>query len=196
MQVFSWKFSEILKNNFFTEHLRITASGHFRSLNSFTFFAIIWTNRNQAFDILNMFYHGFQAWGISWALHLENFTKQTTHRSSRSHMFFKNVFLKISQISQVLSKEICEMFTFLQKSSGGCFLTQLLLLRKTHFSEIPRGTRLINWLTFIYMLNFCILYCNSLLKSHRSGHQWCSVKKALRNIHRKAPLFLIKKETY
>ena len=46
----------------------------------------------------------------------------------------KNVFLKISQILQLLSREICEMFTFLQNNSGGCFLTQLLLHR------IPRDT--------------------------------------------------------
>ena len=56
----------------------------------------------------------------------------------------KYVFLKISQISQVFSCKIFEMFTFLQNNSGGYFLTQLLLHRKTHFSEIAHGIRLIN----------------------------------------------------
>ena len=52
MQVFSWTFSEMFKNNFFTEHIRTTASGHFHSLNNwFFFFSIQWTNRNQAFYI-------------------------------------------------------------------------------------------------------------------------------------------------
>ena len=117
----------------------------------------------------------------------------------------KKVFVKNSQISQVFSREICEMFTFSQNNSSGCFLTQLLLHRKTHFSEIARGIRLvnhflwlwINWLTFIYyLLSFCILSCNSFLKSHRSGYQWCSTKKEFRNIHRKALVFLVKKEAY
>ena len=111
--------------------------------------------------------------------------------------YSKDVYLKISQISQVLFREICEMFTLLQNNSRGCFLTQLLLQRKMHFSEIPRGIRLINWLTFICMLDeFLYSTCNSLFKSHRSGHEWCSIKKAFRNTHRKAPLFLTKKEAY
>ena len=33
----------------FPKFLRITASGHFHLLNNLTFFAIQWTNRNQAF---------------------------------------------------------------------------------------------------------------------------------------------------
>ena len=37
--------------------------------------------------------------------------------------------------------------------------------------------------------------CNSSRKSHRSGHRRCSTKKkAFRNIHRKAPVLLIKKD--
>ena len=83
----------------------------------------------------------------------------------------KQVFLKISQISQVFSRENCEMLTFLQNNSGGCFLTQLLLHRKTRISLrqlVELGMNL---------LNFCILFCNSLLKSHRNGHQWFSIKK-------------------
>ena len=51
VQVFSWEFSEILKNNVFTEHLRRSTSGHFYSLNNLLFFAIQWTNRKQVFYI-------------------------------------------------------------------------------------------------------------------------------------------------
>ena len=105
------------------------------------------------------------------------------------------MFLKISQISQVFSREICEIFTFLHNNSGGCFLTELLLLRKTHFSEIPRGIRLINYNIYIYSCLISVFY-PVILKSRRSCHQWCSIKKAFRNIHRKAQVFLIKKEAY
>ena len=197
MQVFSWEFSEILKNNFFTEHLRRTASRHFHSLNNLTVFLqsseLIET---RLFIFANMFYHGFQAWWISWALHLENFRSSRPQVFSKigvlrnfekfSECFFfykvaglrvatlskkrlwhgcfpvnfcevskntfsyrtppvaasetlpnkwpieaavrmcssKKVFVKISQISQVFSREICEMFTFSQNNSSGCFLSQ------------------------------------------------------------------------
>ena len=87
--MFSWEFSEILKNNFFTEHLRRTASRHFHSLNNLTVFLqsseLIET---RLFIFANMFYHGFQAWWISWALHLENF------RSSRPQVFSKKGVLR------------------------------------------------------------------------------------------------------
>ena len=209
MQVFFWEFSEILKNNFFAEHLRRTACGHLHSLNNLTVFLqsseLIET---RLFRFANMFYHGHQAWWISWALHLEkfrsslfckkgvlrNFEKFTEQHMCQS-LFFnkvagltsatllkkrlwhscfpvnfcessknnfsyrtppvaasetlqnkrpietavrirssKKVFLKISQISQVFSRENCELLTFLQNNSGDCFLTQLLLHRKTRIS--------------------------------------------------------------
>ena len=42
--------------------------------------------------------------------------------------FSEQVFLNVSQISQVFSS-----YLFLQITTGGCFLTQLLLHRKTHY---------------------------------------------------------------
>ena len=87
-------------------------------------------------------------------------------------------------------------YLFLQITTGGCFLTQLLLHGKTHFSKIPHGISLVRLINiYIYLLNLCILSCNSSRKSHRSGHRRCSTKKkAFRNIHRKAPVLLIKKD--
>ena len=53
----------------------------------------------------------------------------------------------------------------------------------------------LDWSVFIYTCWISvILSCNSSFKSHRSGHQRCSTKKAFRNIHRKAPVLLIKKD--
>ena len=145
--------------------------------------AIQWTNRNQAFIFANIIYHGFQAWWISWALHLENFTKQMTHRSSRSLMFFRvGVIKNFTNFTGVFFVKFVNVWNhlFLQITTGGCFLTQLLLHRKMHFSEIASGIspiKLIN--IYTYLLNFCILSCNSSLKSHRSNHPWWSIKKAL-----------------
>ena len=108
------------------------------------------------------------------------FAKQTTHRSSCSHIFSKIGVLKYltnfpgkhlcwSHFSiklQVLHASKTSVFLWnlwnlwkhllLQNTSGGCFLTQLLLHVKMHFSKTPRDAtrnwavffRLINWLTF------------------------------------------------
>ena len=194
----SWEFSEILKNYFFTKHLLTTACGHFHSLNKLTvFFAFQWTSRNQAFYICKH----VLLW-LSSVMNIMSFAFGKLYEIKRPieaavrRCSSKKVFLKISQISQVFSREICEMFTFLQNNSGGCFLTQLLLHRKTDFCDIPRGIRLINnWQSFIYTC-WISVFCAVIfyLKGHRSGHQRCfiSIKKAFRNIHRKAPVFLIK----
>ena len=118
LQVFSWKFSELFKNNFFYRYLWTTASGHLHSLNNLFFLAMEWTNRNQAFyickhdlsrlsSVMNIM---SSPW---WALHLENFTKQTTHRSSLLLMFFR-----IGVLKNFTNFTVCEMFriTFLYKS--------------------------------------------------------------------------------
>ena len=110
----------------------------------------------------------------------ETLRNKTTHRGSRSQMFFKIGVLKNFTISRVFSRN----------NSGGCFLTQLLLHRKTDFCDIPRGIRLINnWLSFIYTCWISVFYA---VIFYLKGHSSISIKKAFRNIHRKAPVFLIK----
>ena len=137
MQVFSWEFSKILKNNLFTEHLRTTASGHFHSLNNLTFLAIQWTKRNQAFYTCEHV--------LSWLSSMRS--EICIWKTLRDKQPIEAAVRICS--SKVFSREICQIFTFLHNNPGGCFLTQLLLHRKTHFSEIARGIRLTNWLTFI-----------------------------------------------
>ena len=145
------------------------------------------------FIFLIMSYHGFRTWWISWPLHLENLRReQTTHRSSCSHIFskigvlrnFTNIIGKHLCCSRFLIKlqalhdyntgvscEICEIFKkhlILQSTSGGCFLTQLLLHMKMYFSESPHEAkrnwavffRLINWLTFIIYKYIEIIHSN------------------------------------
>ena len=177
----------MFKNNFFTEHLRTTASGHFHSLNNlFT----------RLFILANMIYHGFQAWWISWALHLENFTKQTTHRSSRSLMFFRIGVLKNFTNS---TGEICKMFkiTFFYKSP---------LVAASWPSYCCTGRRIslryqlelvwLNWLTFIYTCWISVFYPAILHLKVTEAAPLVFYKKALRNIHWEAPVLLIKNETY
>ena len=115
---------------------------------------------------------------MSFAFGKLYFAKQTTHRSSRSHMFSKIRALK--NVTNSTGKRL-RWSRFLitlealhdSEHLGGCFLTQLLLYRKTHFSETLRDStwnwavffRLIKWFIFniyiyiyIYILYIYILY--------------------------------------
>ena len=75
---------------------------------------------------------------------------------------------------------------------------QLLQDGNKHFSETPRFLRLINIYTNI--LDFCTpLFSKSSLKSYRSSHQRCSLKKLflkICNVYRKTPMFLIKLQAF
>ena len=168
------------------------------------FFAIQWTNRNQ---VLYIFEHV-----LSWLLNVMNimsfasgklyFAKQTPHRSSHLHIFSKIGILK--NVTNFTQKHLCwscfliklqdkfNTHVFLwnlqnfAEHSGGCFLTKLLLHRKTHFSETQHDTmwnravffRLINWLTkniyiyiYIYIIYICNIYINY-SRRHIFYQQW------------------------
>ena len=115
---FPENFLNCLSITFFNRYLRATASGHLHSLNNLFFLAIEWTNRNQVFYICkhdlsrlsSMMNVMSSPW---WALHLENFMKQTTHISSSLLMFFR-----IGVLKNFTNFTVCEMFriTFLYKS--------------------------------------------------------------------------------
>ena len=82
---------------------------------------------------------------MSFAFGKLYFAKQTTHRSSRSHMFSKTRALK--NVTNSTGKRL-RWSRFLitlealhdSEHLGGYFLTQLLLYRKTHFSETLRDS--------------------------------------------------------
>ena len=122
MQVFSCKFCEISKNNFFLQNtsrwLLLDFFIHLTKL----FFAIQWTNRNQ---VLYIFEHV-----LSWLLNVMNimsfgsgklyFAKQIPHRSSHLHIFSKIGVLK--NVTNFTQKHLC----------WSCFLIKLQDKFNTH----------------------------------------------------------------
>ena len=113
--------------------------------------------------------------------------------------FSEQVFLKISQISQVFSCEICEMFkiTFFYKSPpvaaswpSYCCIGRRISLR--YQLELVW----LNWLTFIYTCWISVFYPAILHLKVTEAAPLVFYKKAFRNIHWEAPVLLIKNETY
>ena len=115
---FPENFPNCLRITFFTDTSGRLLLDIFIHLTTYFFLAMEWTNRNQAFyickhdlsrlsSVMNIM---SSPW---WALHLENFTKQTTHRSSSLLMFFR-----IGVLKNFTNFTVCEMFriTFLYKS--------------------------------------------------------------------------------
>ena len=160
--MFSWKLSKMFKNNFFTEHLRTTNSGHFHSLNNLFFMAIQWTNRNQAFLYL-------QTWYIT-AFKRDEYHELGIWKTLRNKRpieaavrlcFSEKVFLKISQDSHVFSREIYEMFkiTFFYNSppvAASC--PSYCCIRRRIFLRYHVELVWLNWLTFIYTCWIFVFY--------------------------------------
>ena len=95
VKVFSREFCEIFKNPLFTKHLR--------QHDSFWIFSFTWLFlppskliETSFFLFLNMFYHVFRTWWISWSLHLENFTLQNKQPSCccMTTTWWKHAFLQ------------------------------------------------------------------------------------------------------
>ena len=141
VQVFSWEFSEILKNNVFTEHLRRSTSGHFYSLNNLLFFAIQWTNRKQVFYICEHCfimafkrdeYHELCIWKTA---------EVVAHRCS-----VKKVLLEISK--KFTEKQMCQSLFFmglqlyLKRDPG----TVVFLWIFAKFLKAPFLTEHLRWL--------------------------------------------------
>ena len=76
VQVLSCEFCEIFKNPFWQSNSGRLLLDFFHSLNCFLPPSELIETR--FFLFLNMFYHGFRTWWISWALHSLYLAKQTT----------------------------------------------------------------------------------------------------------------------
>ena len=76
VQVLSCEFCEIFKNPFWENTSGRLLLDFFHSLNCFLPPSELIETR--FFLFLNMFYHGFRTWWISWTLHSLYFVKQTT----------------------------------------------------------------------------------------------------------------------
>ena len=76
VQVLSCEFCEIFKNPFWQNNSGRLLLDFFHSLNCFLPPSELIETR--FFLFLNMFYHGFRTWWISWTLHSLYFAKQTT----------------------------------------------------------------------------------------------------------------------
>ena len=154
----------MFKNNFFTEHLRATASEHFHSFNNFLFFFFGHPLKPGFLYLRTWFitafkrdeYHELCIWK----------TLRNKRPMEAAVSFSEQVFLKISQISQVFSCEICEMFkiTFFYKSPpvaaswpSYCCIGRRISLR--YHGELVW----LNWWTFIYTCWISVFYLAILL---------------------------------
>ena len=113
-------------------------------------------------------------------------TVLATHRVHRNQVFFYFWTCFITAFKRDECHELCIWKTTLWKKWLRCCKMGATRWDHTLLWDIAWNGIvifwLINWLTFIYIYlqNFCTpLSCNSSLKSHRSNHKRCSIRKSV-----------------
>ena len=162
--MFSWKFCRISKNAFLTENFQTTASGLFHSLKCFLPFSEL--IETTFFIFLNMFYHGFRTWWISWPLHLENFAFQNKQPIEAAVCICSSKYV-VENFTNFTGKHLC----------WSCFLCNFIEKRLQHkcfpvkFVKFLRAPCLQNTSGSCFLNQDNAFLCNSSLKSYRSGQQ-------------------------